>query len=72
MTEPLSPARQELLSLLTDPELRGHISILFAPFPAATATIQAIIFSHDAIHTLTTNKNSMLEQLTTIEEFHIA
>jgi len=71
MTEPLFPARQELLSLLTNPKLQGHISILFAPFPAATAAIQAIVFSHDAIHTLTTNRNSMLQTLTTLEEFHI-
>jgi len=72
MTEPLSPARQELLTLLTDPKLWGHISILFTPFPTATAAIQSIIFSHDAIHTLTTNRNSMLQTLTTLEEFHIA
>ena len=72
MTKPLSPARQELLTILTDSELHSHISTLFTPYPAATAAIRAIVFSHDVIHTITTNRNSLLETLTTLEEFHAA
>jgi len=39
MAKTLTPARQELLTILTDPELHAHISTLFAPYPTATTTI---------------------------------